>query len=653
MQLRLFYGLLHKSNCLERRNPEIMLDIIRKNAASWLMKFILGAIVVVFIFWGVGTFRSQRLDIMAKVNGQKILVEDYQKAYNNTVERLRRMYGGSLPEAVMKQMNLKQQVLDQLIDTALIDQAADKMGILVTDKEVQQVILGVPAFKQNGVFNPRLYQAALRNAGMKPVDFEQNVRKEMYLRKVQALLTAGIFVPDSEAVLHYKYDNAEINVEFIKINSSDCVAAVNATEKRLKDWFQAHKEEFKTDPQVKLKYILFARKDVEKSVNATEQEIKEYFQEHPGEFHVPEMRKAAHILLKVPEDANATQVEAVRKRAEEIEKKIKAGEPFGELAKIYSQDPGSAKNGGNLGFFRKGQMVKPFDEKVFSMKEGQVSEPVRTRFGFHIIKLEKIKPERDKSLNEVKGIIARKIKEKKIEKMLWDQANKAYDTIIELGSLESYAESANKTIEQTGFFSRKRPAPLLGFNPQVLGSIFSLSRGELSSLLEVPGGVMIAELADKKPPYIPPFEEVKERVKDRYISDQSLELCRKRAEEVLKAAREKGLAQAAKLFSLKIEETGFFKRTDSSAKGKLPAPVIKDALSLYKSKPFPEKVSSSGRSFFVLHLKGVRENADMKAFDAKKDEIRNRVRKWKAQTAFTDWLKHQREKARIEIIRKP
>ncbi len=630
-----------------------MLDIIRKNAASWLMKFILGAIVVVFIFWGVGTFRSQRLDIMAKVNGQKILVEDYQKAYNNTVERLRRMYGGTLPESLIKQMNLKQQVLDQLIDTALIDQAAEKMGVLVTDREVQQVILGVPAFKQNGVFDQRLYQMALRNAGMKPADFEDNVRKEMYLRKVQALLTAGIFVPDSEAVLHYRYDNAEINVEFVKIDASDCVSSVNATDARLEKWFDAHREEFKTDPQVRLKYILFSRKAVENSVNATGQEIKEYFQDHPGEFHVPEARKAAHILLKVPEGANATQVEAVKSQAEDLVKRLKAGESFAELAKKYSQDPGSAENGGELGFFRKGQMVKPFDEKVFSMKEGQISEPVRTRFGFHIIRLEKIRPERDKTLQEVRQQIAEKIRKKKIEKAVWDRANKAYDTIIELGSLEAYAQSANMTIKETAFFPKRRPAPVLGFNPQVLNAVFSLGKGELSSLMEVPEGVMIAELSDKKAPYVPPYQEVRDRVKDRYTSEKSIELCRKKAEDILEKAREKGFAQAAKLYGLQIQETGFFKRTDTSAKGKLPVPVVKDALALYKAKPLPEKISSSGRTFFVLHLKGMKEEADMKAFDEKKKEIKAKVKQWKAQTVFTDWLKHQRDKARIEILRKP
>ena len=617
------------------------------------MKFILGAIVVVFTFWGVGSFRSQRLDIMAKVNGQKILVEDYQKAYNNTVERLRRRYGGSLPESILKQMNLKQGILDQLIDSTLIEQEAGKMGVRVTDKEIQQIILGVSAFRQDGAFSDRLYKMALRNAGLKPVDFEQDVRKNMYLRKVRSLVTAGIFVPDSEAAAHYRYNNAEINVEFVKIDASECIPSVNATDSKVKGWFESHREEFETDPQISLKYILFDRKAIEKDVNATDMEIREYYQEHPGEFHIPESRRASHILLRLPPDANATQVQEAKKKAEELEKQIKAGKSFEALAKKYSEDTGSAAKGGDLGFFQREKMIKPFADKAFSMKEGQVSKPVRTKFGFHIIKLVKIKPAGDKSLKEVRPLIAKKIKDKKTEKIIWEKANRAYDQIIEMGSLEAYADSANKTIEQTGFFSRKQPAPVVGVNPKILGAVFSLGKGELSSLLDVPQGVLIGELADKKAPYIPAFEEIRNRATATYATDRSLELCKVKADKILKEAEKKGFAAAAGSYKLKIEETGLFKRTDRTGGGNLPQPVVKEALSLYKAKPLPDKVSSYGRSFYIIHLKDIKETADMKAFKAKKAGIKKAVRQWKVRAVFTDWLKHQRDKAEIEIVRKP
>jgi len=630
-----------------------MLEIIRKNAASWLMKFILGAIVVVFIFWGVGTFRSQRLDVMARVNGEKILVEDFQKAYNMTVERMRRMYGGSLPEAIFKQLDLKRRVLDQLIDQALVRQEAKRLGLTVTNKEIQQVILGIPAFKRGGMFDPRLYQAALRNAGLKPADFEHQLRQEMITRKLQTVMAAGLHCPDSEALSYFKYQNAEIDLEYVKINSSDCVPEVNATQEKLKKWYEAHKEQFRTDPQLKLRYLLFSKKDFENSANVTQEEIKAYYDEHLEEFHVPEQRRASHILLRVPKDANATVVEKKKKQLIEIKKRIEKGASFSELAKKYSDDKVSGQKGGDLGFFSKGMMVKPFEEKVFSMKKGEISDPVRTSFGWHLIKLEDIRAERTKPLKEVKDQIAKKLKEKKVNKLVWDAANKAYDTIIELGSLEDYAKTANKKLKETPFFSRKRPASVLGFSPNILDMVFSLEKGELSSLLEVPQGVMIAELVEKKPPYIPKFEAVKSKVDQAYTQEKAFELCKKKAREILKLAKAKGLAEAAKEYGLKVESTGLFKRTDGSAAGKLPGSVVQGALSLTMKKSFPEDVFESGRVFYVIHLKAFKEIHDLAKFTSEKKDIKAQIRRQKLETVFGDWLTHQRERAKIEIVRKP
>ncbi len=630
-----------------------MLEIIRKNAASWLMKFILGAIVVVFVFWGVGSFRSQRLDVMAKVNGEKILVEDYQKAYNLTVERLRRMYGGSLPQAIFKQMHLKQQVLNQLIDQALIRQEAKRLGLTVTDKEIQQVILNIPAFKRNGMFEVRLYRMALRNAGLKPADFEQQLRQEMTTRKLQTVMAAGLHCPDSEALSYFKYKNAEIDVDFVKVNSSDCISSVNATERKLKKWYESHKEQFRTDPQLKLKYLLFSKKKFEASANVTDEAIKNYYQEHKDQFHVPEKRRARHILLKVSQDANETVVDAKKKELLGIKKQIEKGKSFAALAKKYSEDKASGKRGGDLGYFSKGMMVRPFEEKVFSMKKGEVSGPVRTKFGWHLIKLEDIRPERTRPLKEVKSLIAKRLKEKKVKKMVWDAANKAYDTIIEMGGLESYAKSAGLKLEETDLFSRKRPAPVLGYNPSVLDMVFSLDKGELSSLLEVPEGVMIAELVEKKPPYIPRFEKVKPKVDRAFTEEKARELCLKRAKDILGLSKKEGLNAAAKKYGLKVADTGLFKRTDPSAGGRLPGPVVKGALSLSEKKPFPDDVYESGGTFYVIHLKAFKESTDPERFKEEKKSIKAEIRRGKMQTAFSDWLKHEREKAKIEIVRKP
>jgi len=208
-------------------------------------------------------------------------------------------------------------------------------------------------------------------------------------------------------------------------------------------------------------------------------------------------------------------------------------------------------------------------------------------------------------------------------------------------------------LQETGLFSRKRPAPVLGYNPNVLDMVFSLDKGELSSLLEVPDGVMIAELVEKRPPYIPKFEKVKSQVDKAFTDEKARELCLKKAKDILALSKKEGMKAAAKKFGLKVENTGLFKRTDSLAGGKLPGPVVKGALSLSEKKPFPDDVYESGGIFYIIHLKAFKESADPEKFKEEKKSIKAEIRKRKMETAFSGWLKHERDKAKIEIVRKP
>ncbi len=630
-----------------------MLDSIRKNAGSWMIKFILGAIVVVFVFWGVGSFRSKRLDIMAKVNGQKILVESYRQAYNQLVKRYQRMFGGQIPERLMKQLHLKEQVLNDLIDEVLLEQAGRKMGVLVSDKEIQKVILSIPAFRRNGAFDQKTYEMVLRNAEITPLGFEHQVRMQILTEKLRALVGAGLMVPDDEAKEHYMYKNEQIDIMFVPVKAASCEGDVNATDKALAAWYKDHKEEFRTDPKIKIRYLLFNTSQFMKDIKVSDTEIENYYKEHLSEFTVPERRRASHILLKVPAGADAAEVEAVRKRLEAIRAKAEKGADFAALARKYSQDNGTKAKGGDLGFFTRGTMVKPFDKAVFSMKVGEISEPVRTRFGWHLIKLDEIKPARTKPLKEVKNTIIERIKHQKAVQLVWDKANKAYDEILQMGGLDAYAAENKIKLQETDLFTKKHPPALLGQNPEILNTLFSMGQGDLSSLLDVPQGVLVAEIVEKKAPYIPPLDEVKARVKRAYLKEEARKLCREKAEELLKSARKKGLEAAAKAKGFKVEETGFFKRTDMTAGGKLPFNVVQRALSLYVKKPFPDDVVESGNAtFYCLAFKSSRA-ADLKGFSKEKDAIKKRLLAEKQQVAFKDWKKHLRERAKIEILQKP
>ncbi len=630
-----------------------MMEFIRKNAASWMMKIILGAIVVVFVFWGVGTFRSGRLDIVAKVNGEKILLEQFTKEYNRALEQYQRMFGGSIPDALLKSLNIKQQVLDNLINQEIIAQEAAKMGIRVSDQEVQDVILSMDVFKKNGVFDPGLYQAALRNARIVPADFENQVRQEIRIRKIQALLASGIHVTEDEVRQRYEYENQQINLAFVKLPSFECEDEVKVTDEALSAWYQDHKEEFRTQPQIRLRYLLFDRSRFEKAVEVTDQEIEQWYQEHKDEFHQQEQRRARHILIKVPEGADQAQVEAARKRAEEVLKSLKEGKKsFEALAKEYSDDPGTKDRGGDLGFFSRGTMVKPFEDAVFSMKKGDIKGPVRSRFGFHIIKLEEIRPERTRPLGEVKAQIEARLKRQKAEQLMWDAANKAYDTIIEMGSLETYAKAEGMELKETGLFSRANPDEVLGTDPQVLDAVFSLNSGELSSLLEVPRGIVVAEVLEKKVPYIPELKDVRKRAEAAFRRDEAVRLCRQKAQRLIELAGQKGLEAAAAEMGLKAEETGFFARSDTSAGGKLPPQVVEQARSLYKAKgkDLVKEPIQMGSTFFVVAYKADRP-APAEKFEAARGGLENRILAEKRQAVFLDWLKDARERSEIEVVR--
>ena len=628
-----------------------MLDVIRRNAGSWLLKVILGAIVVVFVFWGVGTFRSQRLSIIASVNGEDILQGEYQQAYAQAVERYSKMFGGSIPEGLLKQLNIKQQVLNNLINEALIRQAAAKMGIRVSEEEIKSVILTFPNFKRNGVFDKRLYDMALREAHLTPLTFEAMIRQQLLTDKLREVLFSGIIVTDPEVKEFYKFQNEEIELAMVKVPSSSCEEDVNASETALKGWYDAHKSDYETMPEIKVRFVKFSKDKVLKGVKVSDDAIRSYYDTNKKEFEVKERRRARHILVRVPLDADNATLAEKRRKAEEILKEAKSGKDFAELAKKYSEDPGSAKSGGDLGFFTKEMMVKPFSDKVFTMKEGEIAGPVRTRFGFHIIKLEKIEPGRTKGFDEVKAEIAKKLKTKKANDILWETANKAYDEIITLGGLDDYAKEANMTIQEAGPFSRNEPPPVIGFSKETLDALFSLEKGELSSLLPVPGGIIIAEVVDKIPPTIPPFEKVRERVKKDYVRHEAETLCQKKAQALLEKARAKGVEEAAKEYGLSVKNSGFFSRATLSKLKGVPNEVAKAGLSLYEEKPLPDQVIRVGKDFYVIALKG-RKAPDMKGLtEDEEKKIRTRLLTKKRNEAFEQWLTYERQKAEIKVLR--
>ena len=624
-----------------------MLDVIRKNAGSWLIKVILGAIVLVFVFWGVGSFNSSRMDVVATVNGDKIMLSSYRDAYNNAVDRYSKMFGGQIPESFMKQLNLKHQVLESLIDSALIRQECARMGIIVSDKEVQDVVMHIGAFQKDGVFNKDYYIRALGSVKMSPAGFEENVRQGVEKEKFMSLVNAGLYVPDAEAMEHYMFNNQEIDLSYAMVTSGECSSEVNATEKDIASWYESHKETFITKPRIQLRYVLFDRESMVADANITEAAITEYYEKNPSEFQQPEQRKASHILLRIPQGAGQDVVDQKKKEIEKIRAELLKGGDFAAVAQEKSEDPGSAPKGGDLGMVKKGMMVKPFEEALFAMKSGEISEPVRTTFGWHIIRLEKIEPEQKETLAQVHDRIKKNLQEKTATQLVWDRANKAYDMIIELGGIEALSKEEKLPIKTTVLFDEYTVPPVLGGNPAVKQTLFSLQKGELTSLIEVPAGVLIAEVENKIAPHIPELAKVRKRVINQVVDDKAKKLCMKKARGLLEAAKKNGLAKAASALSVTVEDTGFFKRTDAASGGKLPAVVLKASAGLFDGKKYTDDVVENGSVFYVLEFKA-EKSASVTGFESGKKEIVEKLLKNKQQKLIDQWLVDQRKKAEVD-----
>jgi peptidyl-prolyl cis-trans isomerase D len=625
-----------------------MLDFMRKNASSMAVKIILGAIALVFVFWGIGTFRSQRVTSLATVNGEDIHYEEYRMEYINTIERYKQLFSGQMPEGFLEKMNIKGQVLDNLINNLLMKEAASKLNIYLSDEEIQEEILKIPAFLSNGKFDKNLYERALRANRMTPADFEKKVHQQLLFEKISNLLTNSITIPESEAKEQYEYENEMRELAYLTINPDTFTKEITLKDDELQSYYEANKEKYRTAPKIALNYIEIKKTDVSNTINISDEDARLYYEEHQSDYEAKEQRHAHHILIKTDKNADESTVAAARKKAEDLLSRLKKGESFEEVAKKYSDDQGSAQRGGDLGLFGRGMMVKPFEDAVFSMQPGELSGLVKTDFGWHIIRLDEIRPSGLRPFDEVKDTIIARLKDERSKSALFEQASKLYDAIIAQGSLTLYAQKNGVALAKTGLFSKNTPPPHL-LTKEAMNELFELGQGSLSSIIETPDGMLVAEIAEKVPSAIPTFDEVKAQVTLDLGKQKATEAAGKKAEELISALKGKDIHAVAKEKGLNLLISKPYSRSNMATLSKeIPPPVLDAGLSLTQSKPLTEKPVEANGVFYVVSLKTI-INADMAGFPAQQKAITDKLLMQKKGLVMDSWLKDLRKKAKITI----
>jgi peptidyl-prolyl cis-trans isomerase D len=620
---------------------------MRKHATSWLIKIILGAIVVVFVLWGVGSWTSQRSGMVAAVNGEMITVEDYRAAYKRLIEQVRQSFGNNLNDELIKTLQLEKQALNQLIDNILMRQAASELEMRVSDEELSQSIRNINAFQTAGVFDPRLYQGVLNRNDLTPEAFELSQRDALLMNKLNNLITESVKVSDDEAKQWFMWNDAMVNLDFYLIET-DRYKDISVSPEEIQEFFESRKESYKTEPALKVCYIKFDPSGEVSKVEIADDEIQAYYDDHPNEFQKPKTVEARHILIEVDQDADAEKVAAAKSRVEDILKKVQEGQDFAELAKQYSDGP-SKDEGGYLGTFKRDAMVKPFADKAFSMKPGEVSEPVRTRFGWHLIKVEKVNEASTTPLSDARDDIYKKLADEHAKRLAYDAAEAVFDAAFEGSTLAEVADDQQLKLNTTDFFTRQGPSTGIQDKAGFAKAAFDLPEDQVSEIQDLGDGYYLLEIVEKQAARIPDLAEVKEKVKADLIEQKKNDRAKTDAEALLAALKGgQAIDAAGKQMDLAPQSTGFFKRTGSIPNIGFERELARTAFELSEENSLPQEVIQGSKGFYVIKFKE-RKEPSAEDFEKEKANIIERLLQQKRAGALRAWLEQKKNSSEIVI----
>lgn len=626
-----------------------MLELMRRHARGWMVNVMIGAIAITFIFWGAGSFRRKNeLNHVAIVNDQKISVAEYQEAYRTMSEQVRAQYREIWNDDLVQTLNLKERALQNLIDQRLVSQKAGRFGIKVSLEDLQQRIMDTPAFQFDGIFSTEKYRDILARNRMSPEIYEGHMRRELTNFKLKNIISNFAKVSEGEIRDYYRFTQDRVDVEFVTFEPEAFKDQVKYTTDEVEAYFEKNKKKYRIPSKVKVAFLAIRPKDFEEKVEVSDDEIEEQYELSLDDYREPEQAMARHILFKVDENAPPEDAELAKAQAELVLMEAKAGKDFAELAKKHSQGP-SAKDGGDLGWFTRDQMVLPFSEVAFKLEEGEISDLVRTRFGFHIIKAEGKKPAGLRPIEEVRDEISKKIRQNLAKDMAVDLAIQVYEQASLSQEFETEAKKYDLTPVITAFFSLQEPVGKIGFQKKFNDLAHSMNPGEISPIIDLPDGHYILKALEINQAYIPEFKEAEEAVRIDLVDEKTLKLASDEAEKFLDAAKKDGnWEDLVKEFKLKSDTTGPFSRTGWVPKIGQNPELADTAFSLTEPGQAGPGTYKSDRGYTVFRLKQILA-ADEKKFEDVRDAFAGRLRRIKGQQYLQKWLKHIRSTSSIQI----
>ena len=636
-----------------------MLGLIRNKKNTPIVRFVFWAIIAafigtIFLVWGKGGPQKGPQQATALIiNDHKVSLSDYQDAYRTVYQLYSSIYNQSMTPQLAAQLGLKRQALDRVINNTLILDDARNQGISVSRDELVQEIAKQPAFQVNGAYNRDQYLKVLNYQKLKVAEFETSVEQQLLASKYLDQVKQGIVIDDAELLAAFHKENDQINLQFVQLTGGLFDNKVTVTEEALQAFFDNNKEQFRIPEKVALRYLTFDPAQYRSDIAPfNDEEIDRYYRRNLDQFEIQEQVKASHLLVRVPDGASDSAKAEKHALAEKYLADIRAGEDFAEMARLHSDDPGSAATGGDLGYFPRGAMIGPFEDTAFALAPGQVSDLVETPYGFHIIKVTGHIDGGVKPLVDVIDQVKEGLTTEHAQQLAYEKAMDAYNLNRKEGSLEKAAETSGLAIAETPAFARDEPMGALGNLPEINQAAFALQEGQLSHPIQTTTGTILFSLKERLPSHIPELADVRPQVEAAFRQVEGAVLASAKAKALAqKLAAGGSLAQLAADEHLTVEETGLFSQSYGSFVPKLGnAPELATAaFALTADKPASDRVFDLQGKQVVIALKDTRIADEATLDDAKKATLRQRLLSQKGQALVEEKVKALREKANILI----
>lgn len=586
------------------------------------------------------SFGGAKQGVVAQVNGQDISVEEVR---DTAQQMLHQQMPNAGPNASMLLPFFTQRAAEQLITRQALIAEAGRMGLRVTPEEVKEELqhgrYAATFFPGGNFIGEQQYEAMLQNANLTPVKFEDDISKDILLTKLQALISSTASVSENEIHDTFTKQNTKVKFDYAVLKQDDIKKGLHPSDAELKAFYESHKASYANSipEKRKVKYAVIDINKAQASVEVTPEDLSSYYRDHRDQYRVPEQVKVSHILIKTPlpgPDGKVDEkgVAEAQRRAEDLLKQVKGGGNFEELAKKYSEDPGSAKQGGSLGWIGRGQTVPEFEKTAFSLPKGQISDLVKSSYGFHIIRVDEKQEAHVKPLDEVKAQIEPILKNQKAQQAAQKQAETLLKDAQSPLGLDAAAAKQGIPVITSDFFSRRDTLPGLGNAPQFMDAVFTEKENSPPDMAPASSGTVVYQLLAVKPAATPTFEEIRSRVEEEFKNEQSRTLLAQKAQELSDRAKaEHDLKRAAK-------EIGATMKTSDLVAPDGQVPDL-GSMSGQASVAFtmkPGEISgpiSNGNDAVVLSLIESQQPSDAD-FAAKRDQIRDSLLQAKEQERF-------------------